>query len=167
MTCGKLAVVSIRDFFLENFAGDLEYHPRRAVLYLVLGVAAACFWIFTPSDAKFARIPLVFALGSVTLFGKGVFLLRRSSEGLGLSDRDLKELADPARRKPLPSISAQVAQVIQDFGTGALLLWPLLNVGKDIDQSWINPPLLSVFLSGAVLFSVGWLVRRFASPRGA
>jgi len=22
--------VTIRDFFLENLAGDLEYHPRRA-----------------------------------------------------------------------------------------------------------------------------------------
>jgi hypothetical protein len=167
VTCGKLAVVSIREFFLENFAGDLEYHPRRAALYLGLGVAAACFWILTPSDAKFARIPLVFALGSLTLLGKGVFLLRGSSEGLGLSDRELKELAGPAGRKPLPSISAQVAQVVQDFGTGALLLWPLLNLGKDIDQSWTNPPLLSVFLSGGVLFSIGWLVRRFTTPRGA
>jgi hypothetical protein len=28
--------VTLREFFLENFAGDLEYHPRRATLYLSL-----------------------------------------------------------------------------------------------------------------------------------
>jgi len=156
--------VSIREFFLENFAGDLEYHPRRAVLYLSLGVAAACFWIFAPPQAKFTPIPLVSGLGSLTLFAKGIFLLRRSSEGLGLSDQELNGLADPSRRKPLPEISAQAAQMVQDFGTGPLLLWPSLNIGKDIDQSWTNPPLASVFLSGAVLFLVGWVIRRLTSP---
>jgi len=56
---------------------------------------------------------------------------------------------------------ASAAQVIQDFGTGSFLLWPLLNFGKDIDPSWDNPPRLAVFVSGAVLFLVGWAIRRF------
>jgi hypothetical protein len=156
--------VTIREFFLENFAGDLEYHPRRALLYLSLGIAAACFWIFSPYEARFTAIPLIFALGSLTLVVKGIFLLRRSSEGLGLSDQELTELSNPSCRKNLPPVTAQVAQVVQDFGAGAFLLWPLLNVGKDIDQSWNNPPRFSVFLSGAVLFFLGWLIRRFTSP---
>jgi len=155
--------VTIREFFLENFAGDLEYHPRRAMLYLSLGAAAMCFWIFSASEAKFTAIPLVFALGSLTLFVKGVFLFRRSSEGLGLSHEELADLTDPSNRKSLPSITAQAAQIVQDFGTGAFLLWPLLNVGSDIDHAWSNPPRLAVFLSGAALFCLGWLIRRLTS----
>jgi hypothetical protein len=45
--------VSLREFFFENFAGDLEYHPRRAALYLALAVAAAAFWFFSPPETKF------------------------------------------------------------------------------------------------------------------
>ncbi len=51
--------MTLREFFFENFAGDLEYHPRRAVLYLGLAVAALCFWIFSPREAKFNALPLV------------------------------------------------------------------------------------------------------------
>jgi hypothetical protein len=76
--------VTRREFFFKNFAGDLEYHPRRAVLYLGLAVASLCFWIFSPREAKFSALPLVFVLGSVTPLLKGIFLLRKSSEGLGL-----------------------------------------------------------------------------------
>jgi hypothetical protein len=50
--------MSIGEFLRENFAGDLEYHPRRAALYLGLGVAAACFWIFSPAERRFTAIPL-------------------------------------------------------------------------------------------------------------
>jgi hypothetical protein len=157
--------VTIREFFLENFAGDLEYHPRRALLYLILSVGAACFWVFSPYEARFTLAPLVFALGSITLFVKGIFLLRRSSEGLGLSHQELTDLSNPSRRKNLPSITAQAAQVLQDFGTGAFLLWPLLDIGKDIDHFWTNPPRFSVFLAGAALFFLGWLIRRVTSSR--
>ena len=155
--------MTIREFFVENFAGDLEYHPRRAVLYFGLGSAALCFWIFSPPQSKFTAVPLVFALGSLTLLLKGIFLLRRSSEGLGLSQQELDALSDPSNRKSLPSITSQAAQVVQDFGTGAFLLWPLLNIGKDIDHSWDNPPRFLVFLSGAILFFLGWLIRRLTS----
>ena len=155
--------VSLREFFFENFAGDLEYHPRRSVLYLVLAVAAAAFWFFSPAETKFTATPFVFALGALTLLTKGTFLLRRSSEGLGLYESDLAALSDPANRKQLPSIPALAAQILQDFGAGPLLLWPLLNVGKDIDQSWSDPPRLHVFATGAVLFLLGCTIRRLTT----
>lgn len=121
-----------------------------------------CYWVFSPSETRFAVIPLVFALGSLTLLVKGVFLLRKSSEGLGLSEQELAKLSDPALRKSLPPLT-QAAQVIQDFGTGPLLLWPLLMLGKDFDNSWSDPPRFRVFLTGAIIFSLGWVIRRLTS----
>lgn len=157
--------VSLREFFLENFAGDLEYHPRRATLYLVLAIAAAAYWTLSPAEAKFTTTPLVFALGALTLITKGIFLLRRSSEGLGLNQNDVAALKDPTNRKQLPSIPAQAAQILQDFGAGPLLLWPLLNIGKDIDQSWSDPPRVPIFITGAVLFALGWTIRRLTTTQ--
>ena len=155
--------MTIREFLLENFAGDLEYHPRRAVLYLSLAVAAFCFWVFAPPDTKFSTVPLVFVLGSLTLLGKGIFLLRKSSEGLDLTYSELSDLSDAANRKTLPSLPNLAAQIVQDFGVGPLLLWPILNAGKDFDHSWNNPPRVPIFLTGAILFSLGWLIRRLTS----
>ena len=155
--------MTLREIFVENFAGDLEYHPRRAVAYLALAVSAFCFWIFSRSDLQFTTVPLVCALGSLALLIKGIFLLRKSSEGLGLSDQELARLSDPSNRKGFPSIIQQASQVVQDFGTGSLLLWPILNLGKDIDKSWSAPPMFRVFLVGAILFFLGWVVRRVAS----
>ena len=117
-------------------------------------------------ESKFTAVPLVFALGSLTLLLKGIFLLRGSSEGLGLSQQELDALSDSSSRKSLPSITSQAAQIVQDFGTGSFLPWPLLNMGKDIDHSWDNPPRFLVFLSGAILFFLGWLIRRLTlSPQ--
>ena len=155
--------MTLREFFLGNFAGDLEYHPRRAVIYVMLAVAVLCFWIFSAPEIKFTSIPLVFGLGSLSLLLKGIFLLRKSSEGLGLTSSELADLADASNRKNLPSLPNQAAQIVQDFGVGSLLLWPVLNAGKDIDHSWINPPRAPVFLTGVVLFSVGWLIRHLTS----
>jgi len=107
--------------------------------------------------------PFLFALGSLTLLVKGVFLLRNSSEGLGLSEQELAKLSDPAVRKALPPLPTQAAQVVQDFGTGALLLWPLLILGRDFDNSWSDPPRFRVLLAGAIIFSLGWVIRRLTS----
>ena len=155
--------MTLREYFWENFAGDLEYHPRRAALYLGLGATALCFFIFSPAEAKFTALPLIMALGSLTLFLKGIFLLRKSSEGLGLSQQEIDSLSDPSNRKGLPSIPNQAAQIVQDFGAGSLLLWPILNLGKDIDESWIDPPRFRIFISGAILFLLGFLIRRLTS----
>jgi hypothetical protein len=155
--------VSLREFFFENLAGDLESHPRRALIYLILGIACLCFWFFSPLETKFTTTPLVFALGSLTLLLKGIFLFRKSSEGLGLSQPELTQHSAAARQKPLPSLPAQVSQIVQDFGTGSLLLWPILDVGKDIDIAWTNPPRLPVFLTGAILVALGWIIRRLTT----
>src|ERR1700694_1527091 len=156
--------MSLGEFLLENFAGDLEYHPRRAVLYLGLGVAAAWFWVFSSLETRFTAIPLVFALGSLTLVLKGVFLFRKSSEGFGLSEQEVSELSNRFNRKDLLSFPYQVAQIVQDFGAGGMLLWPLLRYGKGLDNSWDNAPSFKVFVSGAFLVVLGWLFRRLTSP---
>jgi hypothetical protein len=153
--------VDIREFFLENFAGDLEYHPRRAAVYLALAVGAACVWIFSAPENKFTPVPLVFALGSLTLLGKGIYLLRPSSEGFGVSYEEIAA----ARQKKLASLPEQAAQVVQDFGTGGLLLWPLLNMGASFDRAWSDPPRLPVFLIGAFLFGAGWAIRLFTRKK--
>lgn len=149
--------MSLRESIVENFAGDLEYHPRRGVLYIVLAGAAFCFFYLSPGETRFTTIPLSFCLGSIALLLKGIFLCRKSSEGLGLSAEELSRLST---RKKLPSIPGQVAQVVQDFGAGSLLLWPLLEAGKDFDASWTSPPRLRVFLLGAALSFSGWIIRR-------
>jgi hypothetical protein len=121
---------------------------------------------FHPPESKFTAIPLIFGLGSLTLVVKGIFLLRRSSEGIGLSEQEISELANRSNRKDLPPLPNQVAQIVQDFGAGGMLLWPLLRYGKGLDNSWDNAPSFRVFISGAFLFALGWLVRRLtATPQ--
>jgi hypothetical protein len=152
--------LSLRESVLEEFAGDLEYNPRRAAIYFALAAAAFSFWYFTPAENKFTSTPIIFALGSLTLLLKAIFLCRRSSEGLGLSQHEIEALSSAAGRKALPQIPAQAAQVVQDFGAGSLLFWVLLPLGKDVDASWTYPPVLPVVLSGGILFGLGWLIRR-------
>jgi len=65
------------------------------------------------------------------------------------------------KQKKLSSVPSQAAQILQDFGTGGLLLWPLLNLGKDVDQTWDSPPRFPVFFVGAFLFGLGWAIRYF------
>jgi hypothetical protein len=54
-----------------------------AAVYLLLAATALAFWFFSPPERKFVRTPLVFALGSIMLALKGVFLLQKSSEDYG------------------------------------------------------------------------------------
>lgn len=155
--------MALRESVLENLAGDLEYHPKRGLIYLALGAAALCYWVLAPSEDKLTLVPLVFGLGSLALILKGVFLFRKTSEGLGLTQMDLTRLSDPTSRKTLPSIPCLVAQVVQDFGAGGFLLGPALEVTKDVNKHW-EPPIVPVFLVGLGLFFVGWSVRRLTSP---
>jgi hypothetical protein len=156
--------MSVRDFLLENLAGDLEYHPRRAILYFGLGAVFLGLWFFSTPDIKFTTIPLVFALGGLTLLVKGIFFLRKSSEGLGLTQRELSSLSNPSNRKALPNIPNQAAQVFQDFGAGPLLVWPLLHVAKSVNEGSSAPRVFPVFCIGGIIFFAGWLVRRLTSP---
>ena len=127
-------------------------------------MAAACFWIFSSPETRFTPIPLIFVLGSLTLLTKGVFLLRKSPEGIGLSEQEIAELGNQSNRKEFSPLPYQVAQIVQDFGAGGTLLWPLLRYGKGLDNSWDNAPTFKVFVAGAFLFGLGWLVRRLTSP---
>lgn len=156
--------MSIRDSLLENIAGDLEYHPRRAAVYLIIGAAAICCWIFSSSDTKAAYVPPVFALGGLALLIKGILLLRKSSEGIGLSEKDISNLSGTYKRKNLPPVPSQAAQMLQDFGAGPLLLWPLLKLGSDANNSPNSPVPFQIFITGGILFGLGWLVRRLTSP---
>jgi hypothetical protein len=151
--------VTLHERLFEDLAGDLEYHPKRGLLYLSLGVAALCVWIAVSADTRFTPIPLVFALGSLALLLKGVFFFRKTSEGLGITQLEVAQLADPSTRKSLPSIPILAAQVLQDFGAGVLLLGPVLHTFRSLNESRTLPS-LSVFLMGAALFCVGWGVRR-------
>jgi len=151
--------VTIRETLLENFAADLEYHPRRAALYLCLGFAAGCFWFFTPFHLKLDAVPAVFGFGSLMLLCKGVFLLRKSSEGLAMTFQEVEKLTRTAAGKKLPTITAQASQVLQDFGLGPFLLWPLMTVPHNVDHSIGRPPMLMVASFGACLILVGWFIR--------
>jgi hypothetical protein len=123
-------------------------------------MAAACFWAFAPFETGFTAIPLVIALGSLTLLVKGIFLLGKSSEGIHLSEQEVSKLFPRSDGKDLASLCPQIAQIVQDFGAGGMLLWPLLRYGKGVDDSWDNVPKFRVFLSGAFLCGLGWIVRR-------
>ncbi len=155
--------MSFRDSLLDNFAGDLEYHPRRGAVYLVLAVAAFCRFYFAPADSRFSATSLVFAFGAATLLIKGLFLCRKSSEGLGLTETDLNKLTS---RKNLPTIPNLIAQIVQDFGAGPLLLWPLLKIGNDTDPSRSSAVEFQVLITGVIVFSLGWIVRHATKSPG-
>ena len=163
--------MTIRESLLENLAGDLEYNPRRAFAYLCVGAAAGSVWILSPAEKKFTLFPVVFGLGGFALLVKSVFLFRKSSEGLGLSTQRLAAPSEPPSHRTetqAPAFATRAAQFIQDFGTGALLLWPLLILSEDMN----NPPEINglhfrVFFTGAVIFGFGWLMRRISTARSA
>ena len=153
--------MSIRDSLLDNFAGDLEYHPCRGAIYLFLAAAALGYFYFSPAGYSISLSRLPFALGGLTLLIKGVFLFRKSSEGIGLTEGERKSVPSSKNLPPLPNV---IAQIVQDFGAGSLLLWPLLRVFADPDDPRTKATEFQVFLAGAILFGLGWLVRRATTP---
>src|SRR5258708_1092095 len=104
--------MSFRDSLLDNSAADLEYHPPRGASYLVLAAAPFCRFFLPPADIRFPAPSVFFAFGGITLLSKGLFLCRKSSGGLGLTETALNNLSS---RKDLPSIPNLAAQVVQDF----------------------------------------------------
>jgi hypothetical protein len=155
--------MELREVIFENLIGDLDYHPKRGGLYLCLGAAALCLWAFASPDARFSTVPLVLGAGSLTLMLKGVFLLRKTSKGLDTSQDGLSlsrvgpisltEGASPSKHvRPWP---ASAAQIVQDFGAGALLLWPVLHFAQSVNEEW-NLPTVPVLLGGLGIFLLGW-----------
>ncbi len=156
--------MGLRENVFEQLVGDLEYHPRLGLIYLGLATAALCGWIFGPFDDVFATTPLVLAGGSLALLLKGIFLLRRSSEGLAFSAVELAQLSDPANRKSLPPVPVVAGRIVQDFGAGVLLLGVVvLRFIQDVDKSRDIRPTWPVALTGAVFFGIGWSIRWLSS----
>ena len=161
---GYTRKMGLREYVSEQLVGDLEYHPRLGLVYLGLATGALCCWIFGPFDDIFATIPLVCAGGGLTLLLKGIFLLRRSSEGLALSATELEQLSDPSNRKALPPIPVVAGLIVQDFGAGVLLLGVVvLRLIQNVDKSRDIGPTWPVALSGALLFGIGWAIRSLSS----
>lgn len=161
--------MELKEVVFENLIGDLDYHPKRAILYLGLGAGTLCVWIFTPSDHKVAVIPLVFAGGSATLLLKGIFLLRRTSAGLMLPHKSLElseqeSVSSPIVRSVFPPLPILTAQIIQDFGTGVVLLGTVLHICNNLKDSWESLPTLPIFLASGALFLAGWVIVALRHP---
>ncbi len=145
-----------REELLADFADNLEYHPIRGYLYLGLAVFSAIPWLVMSGGSRFTLVPLVFLLGGFGLFLKGIYLLRKSSEAIGLSFEEEVALEDKAKQKRLQSFPRELAQVIQDFGLGVALLAPMLGVSRDLDNIFGNHPKLVLMLIGAIVLALGW-----------
>jgi len=87
--------------------------------------------------------------------GKAIYLFRKSSEGLGLTIHDEVVLAESAKRKKLRGFPSEVAQVVQDFGTGVIFLALFLGSGRE----GLGDSKITVLLIGAGAFVVGWGLR--------
>ncbi len=151
--------MTLRERVWEDFAADLEYHPKRGLLYLCLGVASFTTWFCLPSDLMAVRLVVIF--GCAALLLKGLYLLRRSSEGLALSHEEREKLSDPSNRKELPPVPILAARVLQDFGIGPLLLGPALHALNNVNEGWALPS-FHVFIGGAVLVAIGQIMRHLA-----
>jgi hypothetical protein len=158
--------LSWHQFFFEHLIGDLEYHPKRALTYLALGAAGASIWIFGPVEARTSPASLVCGAGGVVLLLKGILLLRKTSErmpiselSLGLSPAEMaRSVSVPIPPKALPTVSVLAAQLIQDFGAGALLLVFVLHFATRVNEN-SRLPVFQVFVIGGLLFGAGWLIR--------
>lgn len=158
--------MTLRERVWEDLAADLEYHPRRGLLYLALAAAAFAIWFYYPSGNETAVVPLVSGLGGLALLLKGIFLFRKSSEGLALSTQELDQLSDRANRKEFPPIPTLIAQIIQDFGTGSLILAPVLHSLRNANEPW-EFPTAWVFFIGACLVAAGWSIRHLSESQTA
>jgi hypothetical protein len=154
--------MSLRERILDDFTGDFEYHPRRGAVYLCVGIAALSVWLFSPPASRTAITPLVFGTGSLALLLKGIYMFRKSSEGIALSLEDMEWLSEPANRKYLPSIPSLVARIIQDFGTGALVMGVVLSTLNRSARTTLLPG-FQVFVTGLVVYFAAWLLRWMVS----
>jgi hypothetical protein len=152
----------MREWLLENFAGDLDHDPRRGVFYMVTGAFSIALWFALRDRSDVVLTQSVLGLGGLALLVKGIFFLRKQSAGFGTGKASLVERDPKASHSPGPhrnSLPHRLAQFVQDFAVGPLLLWPLLNIGRSPDNPR-NPHELAIFLSGALLFAAGWIGRR-------
>jgi hypothetical protein len=163
--------IPTRGELLENFAGDLEFNPRRAIVYFVFGAAALYLWFRGDFALRYPFIPPVLGLGGLALIVKAVFLLRKNSDGLGLNDQPIGKGSVPVASNKVSPITQdlfgleRIAQIIQDFGVGPLLLGLFLDVTLDPEHPVHDPRKFPVLLSGAVLFAGGLILRHLANEK--
>jgi hypothetical protein len=81
-----------------------------------------------------------------------------------MTESEIDALSATAHNKQMPELPVQAARILQDFGAGPLFLWPLLNIGRDPNESFFEGPShRPVFLCAAALFGLGWLIRKLTS----
>jgi hypothetical protein len=108
------------------------------------------------------------SLSAASLFqSKAYFFCANRLRGSFFRNRDSPSSPTLPFARPFRRFLPKPLKLVQDFCTGALLLWPLLILGKDFDNSWSEPPRFRVFLAGAFIFSLGcpppthWLRRAY------
>jgi len=161
--------VSIRETIFENFAADLEYNPPRAAAYITLGILSIAVWEFAQGIPAYSLVPPICGLGGIALIGKAIFMFRKQTAGFGTDQKSLVASSEPltisasATSQPgriEKTIPDRVAQFLEDFALGPLLLCPPIHFAagfegtEDVRVTW------KVFLSGAIIFGAGWCLRR-------
>ncbi len=158
--------MEVHEVVFEKLIGDLNYDPKRGGLYLCLGLMALGLWFFASPDARFSPVPLIVGAGGVILLLKGLYLFRKTSSGLDVSQSGLslsRTQSETLTKNPSLSKTGGpaplFAQIVQDFGAGALLLWPVLHIAQTVNPGW-KLPTVPVGLGGIGIFLFGWGIGR-------
>jgi len=158
-----------KEEILEEFAGDLEFHPRRGVIYALFGGLCLVLWYRLQVPVRFAFIPPTIGYGGLALILKSIFLFRKSSDSFGATRVDLVEKPKARPSGPVEFLgeglnAASVGQFIQDFGAGSIILWPFLALGAESTEPLSNLK-VGVFAAGAATFALGWALRKAGQRR--
>ncbi len=163
--------MNIRQYLIEEFAGDLEYNPGRRMRYLLAGLTVQVAWAadsLTSVPEQLTFLIPFFALGGLGLLTKGIMLLRKSSSGWGTSATALlaKDQATTGIKNiPLAGSGsgislANMGQWLHDFSVGPLLLtYPVASAFPRM-----LPYLWRTLVTGLVLFFAGAALRRTYPP---
>lgn len=152
-----------KERILEEFAGDLEFNRRRAVVYVVLAAISFLLCWRLHFEGRYSFLREVVGLGGLAFLVKAVFLFRRSSDGFGATPSDFVSTVKGQPSQPQPRTEGlrigDIGQILQDFGAGSMLLWPFLALGSESTEPLFNLK-LSVIATGAAIFALGWAIRK-------
>jgi Fe2+ transport system protein B len=152
-----------KEEILENLAGDLYFNPRRALIYCVLGALSIAGWFFLRNNPSLSFGPYVLGFGGIAATIKGLLMFRKHTAGFGITETSIQnpDVHKKVFKPTTVSLPHYVAQFVQDFGAGSLLLWPILKIYSNGIDPMLHAPVFQVFITGVVLFVLGWGVRRF------
>jgi hypothetical protein len=152
-----------RNEVLENLAGDLYYNPRRATIYCVIGLISVACCVFLRNNPELSFGPYVIGFGGVAVTVKGLLMFRKHTAGFGVTETSIHnpDVHQQVFKPTVFGLPHLVAQFVQDFGAGSVLLGPLLKVFSDDNDRAHHAPIIQIFLTGIVLFVLGWGVRHF------